>query len=148
MNIRKMEKKDIRQAGNIHHKIIKGEGNGMGMMGTKYDIEEFFNSFIEKSPHTCLIAEIDGEVGGFIVGCIKDWGFGVERAGWIELVGVNPRHMGEGIGKKMGEYLLNYFRKEGIENIYTSVKWDSGDLIAFFKSIGFDKSNFINLVQK
>jgi L-amino acid N-acyltransferase YncA len=53
--------------------------------------------------------------------------------------------MGIGIGKTLGEALIKIFKKEGIKEIYTSVKWDSGDLIAFFKSIGFDKSSFINL---
>lgn len=148
IKVQRMEPGDIKQAANIHQTIIKGEANGMEMVESRNDIEGFFRSFINNNPDTCLVAMTENRVVGFIVGCIKDRGFGVERTGWIELLGVAPGCMGEGIGKRMGEYMLNYFRKEGVKRIYTSVKWDSGDLIAFFKSIGFDKSDFINLVQK
>lgn len=92
-----------------------------------------------------MVAEEDGEVLGFIIGCIKEWGFGVERSGWIEMIEVDPERMGKGVGKALGEALFSVFKEEGIKEVYTSVKWDSGDLISFFKSIGFDKSGFINL---
>ena len=141
ISVRPMKEDDIAQAAIIHRKVVR-EGLGQGM---NYAIEDFFSSFIIKSPKTCLVAEIDKRVAGFIIGCIKEWGFGVERSGWIEMIEVDPKLMGKGIGKTLGEALKNYFNNEGIKEVYTTVKWDSGDLIAFFKSIGFDKSSFINL---
>ena len=113
-----------------------------------YKIEDLFISYIKKSPKTCLVAEKDNKVAGFIVGCAMEWGFGVERSGWIEMIEVDPKLMGGGIGKTLGEALLRYFKDEGLKEVYTSVRWDSSDLIAFFKSIGFDKSSFINLEFK
>jgi N-acetylglutamate synthase-like GNAT family acetyltransferase len=56
--------------------------------------------------------------------------------------------MGKGIGKALGENLLEHFRSRGIKNIFTQARWDSGDLLAFFKSIGFDRSDFINLEKR
>lgn len=144
ITIRPMKEKDISQAANIHRKVIR-EGLVQSM---DYAIEDLFVSFIKKSPKTCIVAERDNRVVGFIVGCIKEWGFGVERSGWIEMIEVDPKFMGKGIGTALGEALIHYFRDEGITEVYTSVKWDSGDLIAFFKSIGFDKSSFINLEFK
>lgn len=144
ISVRPMNKKDISQAVNIHRKVIR-EGLSQGM---DYEIEELFVSFINKTPKTCLVAEIDNNVAGFVIGVIKEWGFGVERSGWIEMIEVDPKLMGIGVGKSLGETLIKYFKNEGIKEVYTSVKWDSGDLIAFFKSIGFDKSNFINLEFK
>ena len=113
-----------------------------------YEIKDLFKSFIKKSPKTCLVAEKNGKVAGFIIGFIKEWSFGVERSGWIEMIEVDPKQMGEGIGKNLGEALIKYFKERGIKEVYTTLNWDSGDLIAFFKSIGFDKSNFINLEIK
>jgi len=136
-----MNEKDIRQAAEIHRKVIR-EGLGPSM---NYAIEDLFRSFIKKSPETCIVAEKDNNVAGFIVGGIKEWGFGVERSGWIEMIEVDPKLMGKGIGKTLGEALIRYFRDKGIREVYTTVQWDSSDLIAFFKSIGFDKSGFINL---
>ena len=135
---------DIKAAADIHRGILRKGGIG----DRRYEIKTLFTSFLEKSPHTCFVAEKDGKVVGFIVGGIKDWGFGVERAGWIEMVEVDPDYMGEGVGKKLGTALLDHFKAQRIIEVYTSVRWDSGDLIEFFKSIGFDKSGFINLVYK
>lgn len=139
-----MESKDVKSAAAIHGKIIR-EGLAQDM---RFPIEKLFTACIKGAPGLCLVAETDDAVAGFIVGSIKDWGFGVERTGWIEIVGVSPEHMGKGIGKALGEALISYFRDKGIKEVYTSVRWDSGDLIEFFKSLGFDKSGFINLVYK
>ncbi len=139
-----MKEKDISQAADIHRTVMR-EGLGQGM---DYAIEDLFVSFIKKSPKTCIVAEKDNTVAGFIIGCIKEWGFGVERSGWIEMIEVDPKLMGKGIGKTLGEALVRHFRDEGIKEAYTTVQWDSGDLISFFKSIGFDKSSFINLEYK
>jgi ribosomal protein S18 acetylase RimI-like enzyme len=144
ITVRPMNKKDITQAVNIHKRVIR-EGLSQDL---DYEITKLFDSFINKTPKTCLVAEINNDVAGFVIGVIKEWGFGVERSGWIEMIEVDPSIMGEGVGKSLGEALIKYFSKEGIKEVYTSVKWDSGDLIAFFKSIGFDKSNFINLEFK
>ena len=141
ITVRPMKEKDISQAADIHRKVVR-EGLGQGM---DYAIEDLFVSFIKKSPKMCIVAEKDNKVAGFIIGCIKEWGFGVERSGWIEMIEVDPKLMGKGVGKTLGEALIKYFKDEGIKEVYTSVKWDTGDLIAFFKSIGFDKSSFINL---
>ena len=144
ITVRSMKEKDINQAADIHQRVIR-EGLGQS---TKYAIENLFKTFINKSPKTCIIAEKDGKVVGFIIGFIKEWGFGVERSGWIEMIEVDPKIMGEGIGRMLGEALIKQFKDDRINEVYTSIKWDSSDLIAFFKSIGFDKSSFINLEYK
>jgi ribosomal protein S18 acetylase RimI-like enzyme len=142
--LRPMQKKDITQAADIHRKVVR-EGLGQKM---NYEIADLFESFIKKSPKTCIVAEKDSKVVGFIVGGIKEWGFGVERSGWMDMIEVDPKLMGEGIGSKLGESLIKYFKDKKIKKIYTTVQWDSGDLITFFKSIGFDKSSFMNLEYK
>ena len=75
---------------NIHRKVVR-EGLNRGM---DYAIENLFKSFIKKSPETCIVAEKDNKVAGFIIGGIKEWGFGVERSGWIEMIEVIPQLMG------------------------------------------------------
>lgn len=144
ITIRPMKINDISQAAEIHSKVIR-EGLGQG---TKYVIEDLFISSIKKNPKTCIVAEKENKVVGFVIGGIKEWVFGVERSGWIEMIEIAPKFMGKGIGKKLGDFLIKSFKEEGIKEVYTSVKWDSGDLISFFKSIGFDKSGFINLEYK
>lgn len=112
------------------------------------DWEQLVEGYMKNSGETSLVAEMDGKVVGFMLGDIKVYGFGAPRSGWIEVIGVHPRHMGSGIGKKLGNELIKIFKNKKVKHIFTSVRWDSGDLLAFFKSIGFNRSDFMNLEKK
>lgn len=95
-----------------------------------------------------VVAVREGKVVGFAIGEVKGEGFGLRQSGWIEAVEVHPRRMGEGIGKAMIEKLCQAFRLKKVKNVYTAVRWDSVDMVSFFKSAGFGRSDFINLVRK
>ena len=95
-----------------------------------------------------IAAEINGRVAGFMISNILYAGFGLDRSAWIVNLGVDPDLMGQGIGKKMAEEIFEIYRKRGIKHIYSSVMWDSIDLLSFFKTLGFERSNFINLCKK
>jgi ribosomal protein S18 acetylase RimI-like enzyme len=100
---------------------------------------------LQKQEGIGFVASKDGQVVGFIIGEMKGEGFGLEQSGWIEVVGVHPRQMGTGIGQALAEKLFEFFKSKGVRDIYTAVRWDAVDMISFFKSIGFDRSTFINL---
>jgi ribosomal protein S18 acetylase RimI-like enzyme len=106
---------------------------------------QMVKAHLKKKEAIGFVASKDGRVVGFIIGEIKGEGFGLEQSGWIEVVGVHPSHMGIGIGRILAEKLFDFFKKEGIRDIYTTVRWDAGDMLSFFKAIGFDRSPFINL---
>jgi len=92
-----------------------------------------------------FVAELMGKVVGFIVSHTLSGGFGIDKSAWIAMVGVDPKFMGKGIGKNLAEEVFRFYRDQGINNIYTSVRWDSTDLLSFFKTLKFDRSDFINL---
>jgi len=119
--------------------------SGIIQTPVKPDFKELIQRHAEREEDLCFVAEIDGKVVGFMVSYILTLGFGIEKSAWIATLGVNPDYMGQGIGKKLGEKLFDYYKALGIENVYTSVRWDSTDLLSFFKTLGFDRSNFINL---
>jgi N-acetylglutamate synthase-like GNAT family acetyltransferase len=72
-------------------------------------------------------------------------GFGETKSAWIATLGVNPNFMGQGIGTSMARKIFEIYKAAGIENVYTTVTWDSTDMLSFFKTLGFDRSKFINL---
>jgi N-acetylglutamate synthase-like GNAT family acetyltransferase len=80
-----------------------------------------------------------------MISYIVTGGFGEAKSAWIATLGVDPNFMGMGIGASLAHEILRFYKTEGIENVYTSVRWDSTDLLSFFKTLGFDRSNFINL---
>ena len=92
-----------------------------------------------------FVAELYGKVVGFMITYIIYGGFGLEKSAWIGVFGVEPKYMGSGIGKRLAKEIFNVITERDIKNIFTSVKWDSTDLLSFFKSLGFDRCEFINL---
>jgi ribosomal protein S18 acetylase RimI-like enzyme len=102
----------------------------------------------QKDSSLSLVALDQGQVVGFIISEIMTNSFGLDQSGWIKIVGVHPKYMGSGIGQSLIAQLFKLFKKKKINEIYTAARWDSVDLLSFFKSVGFDRSNFINLNKK
>ena len=109
------------------------------------DYHKIVQEEVKKDNSVNVVAELDGKVVGFIITYILHGGFGLEKSAWIGLFGVEPKYMGSGIGKRMAKDVFDELKKKNIKNIFTSVKWDSVDLLSFFKSLGFDRCDFINL---
>ncbi|SDU53814.1 MULTISPECIES: GNAT family N-acetyltransferase [Desulfobacula] len=95
-----------------------------------------------------LVAEINGNVVGYILSTALYAGFGIKKSAWIMDVGVHPDYMGQGIGLKLAGKICDICKDKGIKAIYSSVLWDSTDVLSFFKKLGFERSNFINLKKK
>ena len=137
IRVRKMRGTDVSAAAQINRAITRRKAS------PKWTA--MVQKLIEQNPDECLVAEESGLVIGFILGERKEFAFGAERSGWIEVLGVHPRHMGKGVGKMLGRRLLSIFKKKGATRVFTAVAWDFGDLLAFFRSVGFDRSAFIIL---
>ena len=137
LQIRKIKTEDASDIGNIQAAITKSP--------TNIDFRQIIEDQTRKDEDISFVAEIDGRVVGYMISYIVFGGFGLEKSAWIATLGVDPKFMGQGIGKRLAEEILEVYRKKGINDIYTSVRWDSVDLLSFFKTLGFDRSNFINL---
>ena len=116
---------------------------------TRRTVEPDFKRVVEghaqNGEEACFVAEYQGKVVGFMISYILTAGFGETKSAWIATVGVDPDYMGQGIGAEMARKIFEIYQAAGIEKVYTSVRWDSTDLLSFFKTLGFDRSEFINL---
>lgn len=102
----------------------------------------------EAGSESHFIAEIEGKIAGFVISYILPFGFGSDDCGYIATMGVHPDYMGQGLGSRMLHKLCDYYRGKGVSRVCTSVKWDSTDILSFFSTQGFERSNFLNLYQK
>ncbi len=100
---------------------------------------------INKIEESYFVADHNGEVVGYMHSYISSGGFGMEKSAWISMIGVDPKYMGQGVGRRLAEQALIYYKAQNIRNVYASVSWDSTDILSFFKTLGFDRSDFINL---
>ena len=137
LKIRNIKPEDANELERIQEQITKSS--------LKTDFHRIIQEQLKKNEDVSLVAEIDGKIVGYMICYVIYAGFGIDKSAWIATFGIDPKFMGQGIGKKLAEEVFKISKKRGIRHIYTSVKWDSVDLLSFFKTLGFDRSEFINL---
>ena len=135
--LRRLEARDVTEISQILKAITEKQG-------TK-DYQRAVEEEVKRDDRVSFVAELNGRVVGFIITYILYGAFGVEKSAWIGLFGVDPKYMGRGVGERMAHQVFDSLKEMGIKNIFSSVGWDSTDLLSFFKSLGFDRSSFINL---
>ncbi|MGD9136285.1 MAG: GNAT family N-acetyltransferase [Desulfobacterales bacterium] len=137
VRIRKLDKGDAEEISQIYAAI------------TRTAVDSDFKRVVEdhalRNDEACFVAELEKKVVGFMISYILTAGFGMTKSAWIATLGVDPNFMGMGIGASLAEEIFRYYKAHGVDNVYTSVRWDSTDMLSFFKTLGFDRSNFINL---
>ena len=135
--IRRLKIKDTEEISRIYAAI------------TRRPVEPDFKRVVEehakRGEQACFVTEHQGKVVGFMISYILTAGFGEAKSAWIATLGVDPKFMGQGIGAGMAQKIFEIYKAAGIESVYTTVRWDSTDLLSFFKTLGFDRSAFINL---
>ena len=137
VHIRKLRKEDAHEISRIYTAITRNAVDS--------DFKRVIEGHALRDDEACFVAEHEDKVVGFMISYILTAGFGMTKSAWIATLGVDPDFMGTGIGAGLAEEIFKYYKTQGIENVYTSVRWDSTDMLSFFKTLGFDRSNFINL---
>jgi N-acetylglutamate synthase-like GNAT family acetyltransferase len=135
--IRRMKKTDAEAIGKIDAAIEKRPA--------LLDFKQIVPEEVKRKVDSSYVAEIKGRVVGFMISYITYGNFGADRCAWIARFGVDPKWMGQGIGKRLAEEIFKVYKEMGITEVFTSVRWDATDILSFFKTLGFERSNFINL---
>jgi GNAT superfamily N-acetyltransferase len=105
--------------------------------------------FQHGDPLLNLGAEIDAKLVGFIFGEIKLWEFGrAEKTGWIKVLAVDQEYQGMGVGLRLGQTILDHFQKKNVKKVRTLVEWHEGDMISYFKSLGFNMLGMLPLEKE
>ena len=141
VKIRLLEEKDISDVLDIYRANTNA---------SQYEAQELKTTIVGAiefgDPLASLAAEVDGKVAGFMVGMPEIRTYGLGRSiGWIKLLGIHPNYKRKGIGRLLGEAILEHFSNSGIKNVKTLIDWDDRELIPFFQKLGFDKSKMIVL---
>ncbi len=92
-----------------------------------------------------FVAEKGTRLVGYCISLVLPVSFGVEKSAWLALIGVDPDSMGQGIGAKLADEAMKYYKAQGIQDVYTTVRWDATDLVSYFKTLGFGRSDFVML---
>jgi N-acetylglutamate synthase-like GNAT family acetyltransferase len=138
--IRRMKKTDAEAIGKIDAAIEKRPA--------LLDFKQIVADEMKRKVDSSYVAEIKGKVVGFMISYITYGNFGADRCAWIARFGVDPKWMGQGIGKRLAEEIFKVCKEKEVKEVFTSVRWDATDILSFFKTLGFERSNFVNLWKK
>ena len=141
VKIRTLKKEDLDAIVEIDEKVL-GE-NRKNYWQRKLELMN------NKSSQISLVAEVEGEVVGFILGDVSGWEFGVpETIGWIDTIGVDPIYQKKGLATALAHELIKNLKAFEVKTIYTLVSWNDWDLLQFFHAMGFTRGDMINLELK
>jgi len=96
--------------------------------------------------NSSLVAEVDGQLVGFIMGQLYTGEFGIpETTANLDTIGVHLMAGGKGVAGKLIEQFTDQMAKLGVTTIHTLVDWSDKDLLLFFHRSGFVPSKRLSL---
>jgi ribosomal protein S18 acetylase RimI-like enzyme len=105
--------------------------------------------YLRRDPEGSVVAEDGGRVVGFMLGDVRSGDFGLEEpSGWIEVIGIDPDHAGRGVGRALGEAMLDRYRERGVRQVRTMVDRSMPDVEGFFRALGFAEDSLRPFVKR
>jgi len=89
-----------------------------------------------------LVARVEDEVAGFVIGVVKDQG--LAKAGHVLTLDVAPKHWRKGLGMKMLEEIEKIFLKMGAEISYLEVRKDNKAARRLYRKQGYTEMRCLN----
>jgi len=104
----------------------------------------FFNSILQNYPRTFLVAEVNGDIAGYIM-CRVERGFSklsklnLTRLGHVISIAVLPEYRRRGIAKALLTRAMKILKEEyGCEEVYLEVRVSNQPAISLYRKLGFD----------
>jgi len=138
--IRKIKSEDSEEISRIYSAITR--------QAERTDFAELIKAHARGKYSGSLVAELDGRVVGFLISYILVLGFGIGKSAWIASMDEDPGYAGQGVGARLAAEVFRFYETWGITRVYASVKWDCADLLSFFRTLDFERSDYINLTKK
>jgi ribosomal protein S18 acetylase RimI-like enzyme len=143
-----LENVTIRVLGIADTDAIIGIYKSITQRRDEIDVKQLVEEKVFRDRDACFVAEHQGRVVGYIISYLLMGSFGIQKSAWIPNFGVDPNYMGHGIGQQLTESVFKFYKDKGIKNVYTSVRWYDTDVLSFLRTVGFDRSEFINLQKR
>ncbi len=102
----------------------------------------FYFEILTEFPETFLVAELGGEVVGYIM-CRVEYGFshlkklGLARKGHVISVAVLEQHRGKGIGTRLILTAHEELAKKAASECYLEVRVSNVDAVALYERVGY-----------
>lgn len=139
INIRPMTEDDLTAVLEIDHKIT---GDDRAMTYASRPI-----GYVGGELAISMVAEVDGQVAGFIFGRLTDSPYGRADTASLELIGVDPAYRRQGIGTRLVQAFTEHCREEGARSVRLIVSWHDWWYLSFLRSLGFVRGEMAEFIK-
>lgn len=94
-----------------------------------------------------FVAEVDGQVAGFILARLAYVGEPVMEVGLIQILGVDPDYWRQGIATKLVNVLLERCQSKGLKTVRIMVNERDSQLQGLFQRMGFRRGQLIDYTR-
>ena len=118
--------------------ILRIDRRITGRDRTAYFKRKLAEAMDESGVRVSLVAELDGEVAGFIMARVEFGEFGsLDPAAVIDTIGVDARSGHKGVGSSLLSQLMTNLQGLRVERVRTEVDWNRFGLLSFLDRMGF-----------
>ena len=113
----------------------------------------FYFEILAEFPETFLVAEISGEVVGYVM-CRIEYGFshlrklGLARKGHVVSIAVKEEHRGKGIGTAMMKVAQDAMVEKAATESYLEVRVTNSEAIALYGRLGYTTTSRLEAYYK
>jgi ribosomal-protein-alanine acetyltransferase len=104
--------------------------------------KEQISYFLKASNAVSLVAQVNGETAGFIMGLIEQ--YGKSRIGHIYTIDVAPKYRRIGVGLRLLEEIEKDFIKKGAETCFLEVRINNLAARKLYQKLGYTELGKIN----
>lgn len=140
IRVRPMESMDIDQVLAIDRKIT-----GMRRAATYTDL---IIGDLGKIPDLSFVAEVNGEVQGFLLARRAYFGEPFDEVGMIHILGVDPDYWRQGIATQMVNALVETCREKNLNAVRIMVDESDNQLKSLFERLGFHRGKLVDYTKK
>jgi len=139
VNIRVMERRDIFPV----LTMLKKMGNARGKLTHRDLVSSDLGGPLDLS----FVAEIDGQIIGFLLGRFAFLGIPVAQVGVIQVLAVDPDYQRKRIGARLVNAVLDRCYAEGVDTVRGLFEERNWEVKIFLENMGFKPSGLIEYTK-
>jgi ribosomal protein S18 acetylase RimI-like enzyme len=101
-----------------------------------------------KIPDLSFVAEVDGEVQGFLLARRAYFGEPFDEVGMIHILGVEPDYQRQGIATKMVDALMEACQEKKLNAVRIMIDKSDDQLSSLFERLGFRRGTLVYYTKK
>jgi len=125
--------------------IVEMEDRGTGLARPEYWKERIELSEGVRPHWASLVAEVDGRIGGVILGHGGQLEFGLPgTVAWIEYIRIDTVYRGLSVGRVLIDQFTASAEQHGMKTIFTLIEQDNQDMTNFLSRLGFEQGRMLH----